>query len=268
MISEVALIDGVLEPLAEARLAITDQGTARGDGAFETIGVWNGRPFRLPDHLERLDHSLACISLPKAPRDLLEADIASLMEGQEADGALRIYVTASGTRIVSLAGPPERTPLHHLVSFPAPWIRPLGTYGPASAKTMSYGPNMAASRSAQAAGGDDALLVAPEGWVLEGPTFAVLWMRDGVLHAPDLSLGLVDSISRRTVLEVADEARVPIVTGRYQLEHVMAADEVMTCSAVRELVVAKSIDGHQLPAEAPMTVILADALVSRRRGSP
>ncbi|HSK91473.1 MAG TPA: aminotransferase class IV [Euzebyales bacterium] len=267
MVRPTALVNGVESPLDQASLAITDGGVQRGDGAFEAVGLWDAVPFRLDDHLARLDRSLAAIGLPPAPMEVLRKDIAQILDGQAGDGALRFYVTSTGSRIVSVTEPPVRTPLRRLRSQPAPWIRPLGTYGPASAKTMSYGPNMAASRAAERAGADDALLVSLEDVVLEGPTFAVMWVRDGRVHAPALELGLVDSISRRTVLEIATGAGIPHETGRYQLDDVLGADEVMTSSAVRPLVALEMIDGHRLPADAPVTARLAEGLVARRRGA-
>jgi branched-subunit amino acid aminotransferase/4-amino-4-deoxychorismate lyase len=162
-----ACINGKVVPLVEACLPVTDEGVARGYGAFETVGVWDGRPFRLAEHLDRLAASLEAILLPVPDRDVLEDDVARLLDGLTGDAALRLYVTGSGPRIVTLDVQPERVNAHHLVPQPAPWIRPRASYGPAGAKTMSYLPNMVASRAAEAAGGDDALLVSLDGTVLE-----------------------------------------------------------------------------------------------------
>lgn len=267
MVTQIALVDGVASPLEQATLPITDAGVARGDGAFETIGVWDGRPFRVDDHLWRLDRSLASIGLPPAPADAIRGDLVRVLEDQPGDGALRIFVTGSGTRIVALVDPPARVMLDHLVCQPAPWIRPLGTYAPAAAKTMSYGPNMAASRAAQRAGGDDALLVSLEGLVLEGPTFTVLWVRDGELVAPALDLGLVDSISRRSIVELAAAAGLTCHTGHYTRDDVLAADEVLTCSSVRPVHPLARLDDRDLPTKAAVTTRLAAALDGWRRGT-
>lgn len=267
MVRPVALVNGTESALDQASLAITDAGVQRGDGAFEAVGIWDARPFRLDDHLERLDRSLAAIGLAPAPAEALRADIACVMAGQTGDGALRVFVTSTGSRIVSVSEPPVRTQLRRLGSQPAPWIRPLGTYGPAAAKTMSYSPNMSASRAAQRAGADDALLVSLEGVVLEGPTFAVMWVHDGRIAAPTLDLGLVDSISRRTVLDLASEMGIEHDTGRYRLDDVLAADEVMTSSAVRPLVPLVAVDDRALPSSAPVTTRLAAGLAARRRAT-
>jgi branched-subunit amino acid aminotransferase/4-amino-4-deoxychorismate lyase len=260
-----ALIDGSSMPLAQARLSVLDDGVARGDGAFETIGVWDGRPFRLGDHLDRLAASLAAIGLPPPNRPLLEREVATICEGVTADMALRIYVTASGTRMVTLDRQPERPDPRHLVPQPAPWIRPLGTYGPAGAKTMSYMPNMAATRAAKTAGGDDALLIATEGHVLEGPTFAVCWVRDGTVHAPERELGIVDSISRRTVLALAAEEGVDVVTGRWPLPALAEASEVLISSSIRDVIAVRVVGRYGFDGPTPVRDVLAAALAAARR---
>lgn len=263
-----ALIDGRAFPLAEARLAITDDGAARGDGAFETVGVWDGRPFRLPDHLARLRRSLLAVGLPAPDQEPLEQEALALCEAAAgADAVLRLYVTASGRRLLTLAPPPDRPPLRSLVPQPAPWVRPLGTYGPAGAKTMSYAPNMAASRAAVREGADDALLIASEGHVLEGPTFGVLWVAEGEVRAPSVELGIVDSVSRRTVLALAGKAGLDVEEGRYGLDEVLAADELLVCSSARSLMAVERLGGHTYPAETPvrdqLDVVLSEARRSR-----
>jgi branched-subunit amino acid aminotransferase/4-amino-4-deoxychorismate lyase len=260
-----ALVDSRLVPLAEARLAITDEGVARGDGAFETVGVWDGRPFRLPDHLDRLERSLERILLPPTDRAALTADVDRVLEGVTGDAALRCYVTASGTRIVTLAPQPSRPPTRHLVSQPAPWITPPSVYGPAGAKTMSYGPNMTATRAAQRAGGDDALLVAADGTVLEGPTFCLLWVVGGVLCSVPVERGIVDSISRRSIMEIAAGGGVQTVEAEVSLAELANADEVLVCSSIRPVIAVERIDDYQFSGPFPLAGRLGEALEAARR---
>ena len=260
-----AVINGTRTPLADALLAVTDDGVARGDGAFETIGVWDGRAFRLDDHLDRLAQSLSAIALPPADRDVIQREAAELLADATGDGALRIYITASGTRILTLAPPPQRGNVASLAPQPAPWVRPLGSFGPAGAKTMSYMPNMAATRRAQRDGADDALLISLEGWVLEGPTFAVLWVSDGQLFTAPTQLGIVDSISRRTVLELAGSAQIPVVEEARPLDHLLAADEVMICSSIRPLLAVRRVGDRSFDGPTPVRDRLAPALDQARR---
>lgn len=261
-----ALVNSEPCSLAEARLGITDEGVARGDGAFETIGIWDGQPFRLADHLDRLDASLARTLLPRAERDTLLADVDRILDGTGADAALRCYVTASGTRIVTLSAQPARPPERHLVVQPAPWIQPPQTYGPAGAKTMSYGPNMTASRAAWHAGGDDALLVARDGTVLEGPTFCVLWVAGGTLHAVPVERGIVDSISRRSLLQIARAEDIPTKEAEVAVEALGDADEVLICSAVRPVVAVERVGPHRFAGPSPVSERLDTVLQAARRG--
>src|SRR5688500_11946593 len=212
--TSLAWIDGRVTPLAEAALPLITEGLLRGDGAFETVGVWDGRPFRLDAHLGRLAASLRALALPAADDARLREAVAGLLERfGTGDGMLRLTVLAGGTHIVTMVPQPVRPDIAVLSSRPAPWIRPLGTFGPSGAKSLSYAPNMAALRAAEAAGADDALLVSLEGWVLEGTTFAVLWVRDGVLRTASVELGIIDSISRAALIEAAVSVGLPVEEG-------------------------------------------------------
>lgn len=261
-----AIVDGVALPFDEARLTLSDDGVARGDGAFETVGVWGGRAFRLADHVARLRRSLEVTALSTEILEQLTAEAQGLVaQAGVADAALRLVVTASGTRIATLTPQPERRDLRHLAVMQAPWIRPVAEYPPAGAKTLSYGPNMTATRLARRTGAQDALLVASEGHVLEGPTFGVLWVIDGVLRAPDTTLGIVDSISRRTVLELAagDGMRVRLVAD--PIDALLAADEVAAVSSIRPLRAVHHVDGQALPTTTRIVDRLAGALERARR---
>jgi len=261
-----ALLDGVEQPLADARMAVLDEGVTRGDGAFESVGIWSGRPFRLDQHLARLAGSLAALDLEPPDLPLLTAEAGHLLRGVgDEDGLLRIFLTASGTRLVYVAPQPVRPQTRVLVPQPAPWVRPLGTYGPAGAKSMSYAANMAATRAAQRAGGDDALLCSLEGDVLEGPTFAVMWVVGDALRMAPLELGIVDSVSRRAALEQAAEAGLRIEQGRFPLGSLTEASEVLICSAARDLVAVEQVGDVRLPASSPVGDLLHKALDAVRR---
>jgi branched-subunit amino acid aminotransferase/4-amino-4-deoxychorismate lyase len=248
--------------LDQAFLRITDDGAARGDGAFETIGVWNGRPFRVADHLRRLAQSLRALCLPEPDADRIAADIDVLMvDLGKADAMVRVYVTGSGTRVVTLSDQPARPPTRYVIPQPAPWIRPLGAYRLSGAKTMSYAHNMAAKRAACTAGGDDALLVANEGWILEGSTFAVLWVSGGVVRTPAIDLGIVDSISRRTLLERSD---MPVEEGHWTLDELAGASEVMISSALRDVESVRRVGDLRFDGLTPVRDALSTTLRTAR----
>ena len=264
--SSFAWIDGRITALADAVLPLTAEGLLRGDGAFETIGVWDGRPFRLDAHLDRLAGSLRALALPPPDVKRLRDAVAALLERfGGSDGMLRVTVLAGGTHVVTVAPQPVRPDIAVLSSQAAPWIRPLGSFAPAGAKSLSYAPNMAALRAAQAAGADDALLVSLEGWVLEGTTFAVLWVRDGVLRAPALDLGIIDSISRAALLEAARSEGLDVQEGRWPLEELAHASEVLVCSSVRPCTAIRRVDDWTYDGPAPVARRLGPLLDAARR---
>ena len=201
------VIDGVIQRAESATISVMDQGFLRGDGAFEVLLVYGGRPFAADQHLDRLQRS--CVALRLAcPRDLIERDLLSLVETSSRDTyAVRIVLTRAGRRIV-LGEPwsPPAKPSRLLVV--SNHQQPLLT----GVKSLSYAANMLSKRLAREQGFDDALWISADGCILEAQTAAFFWVSSkGELCTPPLSEPILDSITRRRVIEQVDvrERRVP-----------------------------------------------------------
>ena len=148
-----------------------DDGLYRGDGAFEVIRLYGGRPFALGDHLDRLERSAAAIEL-EFDRAALEREIGALLaEHGDGDGQLRLIVTRGGRRIAATEPLPPHAETLRLATV---------TYSPSvilnGVKSLSYAANMQATRIAKAQGADEAVLVRPDGTVLEPPTSSIFWV--------------------------------------------------------------------------------------------
>jgi branched-chain amino acid aminotransferase len=118
---------------------------------------------------------------------------------------------------------------------------------------------MLAGRLAKEQGADEALLVTPHGRVLEGPTWTFFWVADGRLHTPPLSDGILDSITRRRLLEECEVTEAPCT-----LDDVRAAEEAFIASSVREVLAIAAVDDIVLPhAPGPVTRAARDALRQR-----
>lgn len=210
------------------RILLLDDGLVRGDAVFEGLRAYGGR-LRTPGlHLDRLERSAAAIRMP-LDRDLVASDLARLETGLGPDDiGVRIIVTRAGQRILRAEPLPEGS-LPWSLAPVAHRITPLL----AASKTVSYAANMQANRVAADAGADQALLVrADDDAVLEGPTFSVGWIVGDELRFPPLSLGILDSITRRLVVECVEGVReVPAV-----VTDLGDADGVLCVSTVTESV--------------------------------
>lgn len=234
------LIDG--KP-SEGMIPVTDSAVVRGDGCFEVLRSYDGRPFALAEHLDRLETSARLLRLDLPAR----ADIAEWIQAiakELGDGAVRVLVSrgagipgsSDGPRVIvfghrwELALGPIR-----LLPVSAPWHAAGEPWELAGAKALSYAPNMAAGRHAREAGYDDALLVTTGEVMLEGPTFSVAWVVDDVLETPSLDLGILDSITRSLVLEDARTLGIEVREGSWGLSRLRSASEAMALSTIREV---------------------------------
>ncbi len=176
-----ASVDGAIGPAEEARIPVTDEGLLRGDGAFEGLRLYSGRPFALDEHLGRLAHTCAGLCLELDPTALAQ-EIGALLEAAgPVDGVLRIVLTRGGRRILFVEPLPHRPRIARVAT-----VRYAPNRITDGLKTTSYAANGLAQRLAREQGFDDALLVTPHGRVLEGATSAFFWVRDGRLWTPPL----------------------------------------------------------------------------------
>jgi branched-chain amino acid aminotransferase len=251
---QLASLDGALGPAAEARIPVTDDGLLRGDGAFEAVRLYGGRPFALEDHYARLARSCAGLRL-EPDFDALRAEVDALLAAAgPVDAVLRIVVTRGGRRIALTEPVPSRMAAARIGTVRYAPVRVLD-----GLKTLSYGANMLASRLAREQGYDDALLVTPHGRVLEGPTWSLFWVRDGELLTPPLEDRILASITRARVIEESGAVEEPCT-----LEDLGAAQEAFIASTVREVLPIAAIDDLELPAvPGPVTVQAQEALARR-----
>jgi branched-chain amino acid aminotransferase len=236
---ELASVDGRISATGEATVPMKDDGLYRGDGAFEVIRLYEGRPFALADHLDRLERSAAAIQL-EFDRAGLEREIDTLLaEAGGPDGQLRLIVTRGGRRIAAVEPIPAHAETLGLATV---------TYCPTvilnGVKSLSYAANMQATRLAQAQGADEAVLVTPDGTVLEPPTSAIFWVSpQGSLRTPALEVGVLESITRDRLVKA-----LRVEEGAWPVADLRAAGEAFLASTTREIQAVGTIDGRALPA--------------------
>lgn len=235
-----ACLDGVITPAADARLPVTDEGLLRGDGVFEVVRLYEGRPFALAEHLQRMGGSAQNLRLPIDLR-AVGADIDALLAAQPGfEGIVRIVVTRGGHRLALLE---ELPPAPELLAVAAVTYAPTRILD--GIKSLSYAGNMLATRIARERGADEALLVTPHGRVLEAPTKSFFYAldADGPLFTPPLDDHILDSITRRRLLEL-----VPIEERVTPFDDVPRMTEAFLASTTHEVLPVARIGEAELPA--------------------
>jgi branched-chain amino acid aminotransferase len=235
---ELASVDGKITPTPEAVVPAADDGLLRGDGVFEVIRLYAGAPFALAEHLDRLERSASSIELP-VERGAIEAEVEPLLaEFGANEGQLRIVVTRGGRRLLFTENlPPHGETVALATVAYSPSIILTGV------KSLSYAANMQATRLAKARGADEAVLLRPDGVVLEAPTSTLVWAEpNGVLRTPSIETGILESITRARLIEKLD-----VEEASWDIEELLVAHEAFLASTTREVQPVASIDDVDLP---------------------
>ncbi len=234
---ELASVDGRITATAEATVPLRDDGLYRGDGAFEVIRLYAGNPFALAEHIDRMQRSAAAIEL-EFDRAALEREIDALLkQAGGPDGQLRLIVTRGGRRIAAIEPiPPHAETLRVATVTYSPTVILNGV------KSLSYAANMQATRLARAQGADEAVLVRPDGVVLEPPTAAIFWVSpQGALRTPALDAGVLESITRDRLVKA-----LQVEVGHWPVADLRSCHEAFLASTTREVQAVSEIDGRAL----------------------
>lgn len=250
-----AILGRGVVPVTEPAIRADDLGLQRGDGIFETARVASGRIFKLGLHLQRLRRSALAMELDAPSDDEWRTLAAQAVEaGGAGDGLVKLVCTrgpvAGGpVTAFALAMPisPDATAAREngirAVTLTlgisadargtAPWL--LG-----GAKTLSYAVNMASIREAERRTATDAIWLANGGEILEGPTSTVCWVKNGALHTPPTTTGILAGTSLAVVQAMASPLTNATTPGTR--DDLYAADEVFLASSVRGVTPVLAID--------------------------
>ena len=271
----VVSVDGVVRPLAEARIPAMDHGFLFGDSVYEVVRTRGRRPVALAEHLERLRASANAIYLVLPWTD---SEIATRMRDAVAatdfpECYVRLVVTR-GTGPMSLL-PDECTQPSVVV-----YVLPLKTPSPEeiargvsvavpsrlrndsralapAAKTGNYLNSLLALVEARRAGGDDAILLNARGHVTEATTANVFWVRGGELFTPSLDCGILAGITRTLLIWALRQEGGVVHEGAYPLEAMTSADEVFLTGTIRGVSPVVRIDGRPVGKGTPGPTALA-----------
>lgn len=274
-----AYLNGNYLPLDEARISPMDRGFLFGDGAYEVIPVYSRRPFRLQQHLERLERTLAALQLANPLSKEQWAEVVQRLvddHGSE-DQGVYLQVTRGAAPVRDQAFPrPAVAPtvFAYADRLPTPSAELLATGGTAltaedfrwlrcDLKTVSLVANVLLRQLSAAAGCTETILLR-DGLVMEGSASNVLVVQDGVILAPPKSNLILPGVTYDVVLELAAANCIPTQVRPVAEAELRSADEVWVTSSTKEVLPITRIDdapvadGRPGPLAARMNALYQD----------
>ena len=255
-------IDGKLYDKADAKISVYDHGLLYGDGIFEGIRVYAGRIFRAEAHLKRLYDSAKAIRLaiPLSPADFL----AAIEETVRANNLTDCYIRAVVTRGVGFLGIDPNKCSNPSVIIIADQIHvyPKETYDKGIAvitaatirthpaalsprvKSLNYLNNILARIEANDAGVPEAIMLNSAGNVAEGTVQNIFIVRDGKVFTPTVVDGILEGVTRQTMLDLCLKLNVPHEERTLQKHDLYVADECFLTGTGAEVMPVTKIDGR------------------------
>jgi branched-chain amino acid aminotransferase len=257
-------LDGQLLPESQAKISVFDHGLLYGDGIFEGIRFYNGRVFRLEQHIRRLyDCARAIlIKIPLTPEEMIAATCATVKANGLQSGYIRLVITrgvgpmglspykcpkpsviiiadvislysdeayANGLTMATVA---TRRPSHDILS---PQV-----------KSLNYLNNIMGKVEAIQAGAEEGLMLNDVGLVAECTGDNIFIIRDGVISTPPLTAGALDGITRGAVFDIAAELGIPIRERDFARHDIFIADECFLTGTAAEVIAAVKLDQREI----------------------
>src|SRR5881227_2563480 len=257
-------IDGKFYSEAEAKISVFDHGLLYGDGVFEGIRFYNGRVFRLGEHLDRLWDSARsiCLEIPMTKQSMTEAVLETIRQNHMRDGYIRLLVTRG---IGNLGLNPKQCKSPSVIIIAAPialyqenmYRKGLtvvtvatrrcspGALNPA-VKSLNYLNNVMARIEADLAEADEALMLNDAGNVAECTADNIFVIKRGQIVTPPVTAGALRGITRSVVFEIAAELGFKTLKADITRHDVFAADECFLTGTAAEIIPVVNVDGRSI----------------------
>ncbi len=244
----------------EAIISPFDHGFLYGMGLFETFRVYNGHPFLLDDHIERLNNSLQVLNINvQYTREQIAGALQLLLKKNRLEDAyIRLNVSA-GIGEIGLQTEPYQNPNLIIFSKTLPPMKDVEKTalllkikrntpeGHERLKSHHYLNNILAKREIGQSHDCEGIFLTAEGYLAEGVVSNLFWIKDEVLYTPTIDTGILNGITRQFVLELARKEGIEIQEGLYPVVAVLEADEVFVTNSIQEIVPIAEIDGCMKP---------------------
>ena len=283
-------IDGKFYAEQDAKVSVFDHGLLYGDGIFEGIRFYNGRVFRLEDHLERLWDSARsiCLEIPMSMPAMTEALLETIRKNDLQDGYIRLVVTRGVGNLglnpaqckkpsviiiaATIALYPKEIYERGLTVVTCATRRTSPSALNPAVKSLNYLNNVMARIEANLAGADEALMLNEAGNVSECTADNIFVIKHGQIFSPPISAGALRGITRAVAFELAAELGVRITETDITRHDVFIADECFLTGTAAELIPVIKADGRTIgtgkPGPITMKLISRFREVTRSTGTP
>ncbi len=267
-------IDGDFFAEGEAKISVFDHGLLYGDGIFEGIRFYNGRVFRLDEHIERLWDSARsiCLEIPMSRREMNTALLETIRKNDLRDGYVRLIVTrgvgnlglnpAQCKRpsiiiiVATIALYPEEMYRKGLTVVTCATRRTNPSALNPAVKSLNYLNNVMARIEANLAGADEALMLNDQGNVAECTADNIFVIKRGEIFTPPITAGALRGITRATVFDIAAELGLKITATDITRHDVFVADECFLTGTAAEVIPVIKADGRVIGTGKPGTITL------------
>ncbi len=255
-------IDGKFYSERDAKISVFDHGLLYGDGVFEGIRAYNGRVFKLKEHIDRLFYSAKAILLdiPMSHEKISRAVIETCRANKLRDAYIRLVVTRGiGTlglnprscknpSVIIIAGKiqvyPAELYARGMEIVTVPTVRNLHSAVNPAVKSLNYLNNILAKIEANTAGVEEAVMLNAEGFVSECTADNLFIIKNGEVFTPPLSAGALYGITRQTVIELARQSGVKVTEPNLTRYDLFNADECFLTGTGAEIMPVIKIDGR------------------------
>jgi branched-chain amino acid aminotransferase len=255
-------IDGKFYDEQDAKISVFDHGLLYGDGIFEGIRAYNGRVFRLKEHIDRLFCSAKAIllTLPASHAEITQAVVDSCRANNLRDGYIRLLVTRGiGTlglnpnrcknpSLIVIADKiqlyPQELYERGMEIITVPTVRNLHSAVNPAIKSLNYLNNILAKIEANNGGCEEAVMLNADGYVAECTGDNLFIVKDGRLMTPPLSAGALYGITRLVVMDIATQSGVPVTEPNLTRYDLFNADECFVTGTGAEIMPVVKIDGR------------------------
>ena len=262
-------LDGKLVDESEAKISVFDHGLLYGDGVFEGIRFYNGRVFRLEDHVRRLFESARAIvlELPWTQEEVCRFTCETVAANGLRDGYIRLVVTRGAGELglnpylcprasmfiiaSTIKLYPEEHYTNGLAIITCATRRPSPGALMPQVKSLNYLNNVMAKVEAIQANALEAVMLNEQGYVAECTGDNLFIVKDGTLHTPLVSDGALNGITRAVIIELAAELGVPFRERSLTRYDIFIADECFLTGTAAEVIPVVALDRRTIGSGKP-----------------